>query len=305
MFFRETSSAALSRSVSRLETLETELLEAHTRYRDSQRELYQTRSRLSREVAALRSERDTLAVRVECFQRLTAADAQHSALQKVRLLWQRGRKYVHTAVGGAAHEHCAPPVIEGHPCSDVSGLRQSPVAIDSCRATADVHRPLRISNLDAIPRRMTVDNTGDRVAGDVFWAPGETPTITGGRLRGQFVYELYDLHWGANSSSGSEHLIRAAASSAELVSPPTLRELLPRQLQRYVQYEGSFTSVPPCREAATWIVLLEPLRVLELELELLRQLRDPSGQNICTSLNRQLQPLASRPLHTKHAHPGC
>ncbi|XP_043204133.1 carbonic anhydrase 2-like [Amphibalanus amphitrite] len=268
------------------------------------------------------------------------------------------------AVGGAAHEHCAPPVIEGHPCSDVSGLRQSPVAIDSCRATADVHRPLRISNLDAIPRRMTVDNTGDRVAGDVFWAPGETPTITGGRLRGQFIYELYNLHWGANSSSGSEHLvngrsyagelhlgfknvkyatveeallhadgvvalavlldvqarspgrgltalapalfqIREAASSAELVSPPTLRELLPRQLQRYVQYEGSFTSVPPCREAATWIVLLEPLRVLELELELLRQLRDPSGQNICTSLNRQLQPLASRPLHTKHAHRGC
>ncbi|XP_043204130.1 centrosome-associated protein CEP250-like isoform X2 [Amphibalanus amphitrite] len=79
---RETSSAALSRSVSRLETLEMELLEAHTRYRDSQRELYQTRSRLSREVAALRSERDTLAVRVDRFQRLTAADAQHSALQK-------------------------------------------------------------------------------------------------------------------------------------------------------------------------------------------------------------------------------
>ena len=40
--FRETSSAALTKSISRVEALETELLEAHTKHRDSLRQLYHT-----------------------------------------------------------------------------------------------------------------------------------------------------------------------------------------------------------------------------------------------------------------------
>ena len=255
-------------------------------------------------------------------------------------------------------DDCAPMPADQHPCSIISGLRQSPVAIDTCSAAtvSSLRRPLRITHLDEVPLRMTVENTGDRLAGDVFWSHGREPTITGGRLAGEYVFDLYDLHWSANGTARSEHTIdgrrfvgelhlgfrnvkyrtigealgkvdgvvalavmleedvrspgrgitglapalleiREAFTTVELVSPPTVRELLPRNLHRYVQYDGSFTSVPPCSEAAIWIILLEPIRVVGVELELLRQLRDSSGYRICTSSNRQLQPLSGRRLY--------
>ena len=276
-----------------------------------------------------------------------------SALEPVSTEPRRVANFTTTRDG---HD-CAGNLPENHPCANIMGLRQSPIVIDPCAAEGTIRRPLKITNLDAVPSRMTVVNTGDRVAGDVFWAPGQAPVISGGNLIGEYTYMLYDLHWGVNPSVATEHKIpgtqysgelhlgfvnnkyatveealtnvdgvvalaifldesvvtpgrgitaltpalfqiETALSEAELASPPTTRELLPGNLRSYVRYDGSFTSVPPCSEAAIWIVLLEPIRILDLELDLLMDLRDITGQRLCTSLNRVTQPVSGRRLES-------
>ncbi|KAF0310921.1 putative carbonic anhydrase 5 [Amphibalanus amphitrite] len=260
-------------------------------------------------------------------------------------------------------DDCAPVSPEQHPCYEVTGLRQSPISIDACAASVSVHQPLRITQLDRVPRRMTLENADGLVLGETRWYPDQQPTVSGGQLRGQFVLELLELHWGANSSSGSEHRVDGrryagelhlgfrnvkyatleealqnvdgllglavlldedarspgrgitalatglfelgrAPSRAELRAPPTLRELLPEDLHRYVQYSGSATS-DDCLETTTWLVFLTPVRVLPIELEVLRSLRDAKGRRLCSSAGRPLQPLSGRPLIRKGRAAGC
>ena len=71
-----------------------------------------------------------------------------------------------------SHHNCTEMPPEEHPCFNITGLRQSPIYIDTCRATGSVLRPLRISHLDRVPRQMTVENTGEVVLGNVSWSSG-------------------------------------------------------------------------------------------------------------------------------------
>ncbi|KAF0302382.1 putative carbonic anhydrase 5 [Amphibalanus amphitrite] len=137
--------------------------------------------------------------------------------------------------------------------------------------------------------------------GAVTWANHIPTTISGGRLPGTFVFEIFDMHWGANNSYGSEHTIngyrypaelhlgfrninagrgiaplaqslheiKEAGSSSQVASPPNMKQLLPKRLDRYVAYTGSPTAVIPCWGNVVWYVMLEPIRILERELELL------------------------------------
>ena len=263
-----------------------------------------------------------------------------------------------------SHHDCAEMPPEQHPCFNITGLRQSPIYIDTCRATGSVLRPLRISHLDTVPRQMTLENPGELVLGHVRWSSGYQPTIRGGGLLEEYAFEGLELHWGADNASGSEHVldghrfvgelqlvfrniryptteealervngfvvlvafydeaarspghgltalapglfqITEAFSRAELLSPPTLRELLPDDLREYVQYEGSATSGTQCAETVTWIVFLTPIRILPVELELLRNLRAVDGSRLCGTLNRPLQPLSGRQLRRKGRTSGC
>ena len=260
-------------------------------------------------------------------------------------------------------DDCAPLPQELHTCYNDVGLRQSPVYIDTCRAGSSIRRPLRFTNLDVLPRSLLTANIGAGVAGLFTYAAGRKPIISGGGLLQEYSLEYFDLHWGTNSSSGSEHVvdgrryagelylgftnvkyltsveamqnidggvvvsvfldedvrtpgrgitglapalleIKAALSSHDLMSPPSIRELLPDNLRRYVQYDGSGTNYA-CIEALTYIVFLTPIRILPVELELLRDLRSLSGKRLCRSMNRQLQPLSGRRLYRSGPTPGC
>ena len=261
-----------------------------------------------------------------------------------------------------SHQDCAEP--EEHPCSGITGLRQSPIYIDTCRAAATIHRPLRITNLDRVPRAVSVENDGRLLLGDFSWSAGHEPTVSGGGLRDEFVLVVLEVLWGDNSSSGSEHVldgrryagelhlgfrntlyptldaafqqvggflglavlldedtrspgrgITALAPAlfeveepfirAELRSPPVLRELLPEDWHRYVQYDGSGTTGGDCPDVVTWIVFLTPIRVLPIELELLRALRTTDGHRLCSSVIRPLQPVHGRRIQRRGRTPGC
>ena len=263
-----------------------------------------------------------------------------------------------------SHHNCSEMSPEQHPCFNITGLRQSPIYIDTCRATGGVLRPLRITQLDSVPRRMAMENEGEIVTAEFGWLQDHQPTISGGGLLDEFVLEIMELHWGADSWSGSEHVldgrrfagelhlgfrntryttvdealqevdgllglavlldedtlspghgitalvpglfeIQGPYRSVELLSPPTLRELLPEDLQQYVQYEGSNTSGEQCLEVITWVVFLTPIRVLPVELETLRNLHASDGNRLCRSINRPLQPLSGRQLRRKGRTPGC
>ncbi|XP_043219277.1 carbonic anhydrase-like [Amphibalanus amphitrite] len=262
-------------------------------------------------------------------------------------------------------DQCADPSTILDPCDGYEGPRQSPIDIDPCGNHVEVDRSvLRFKNIDSTPQSIQLLNTGNRVMGAVTWANHIPTTISGGRLPGTFVFEIFDMHWGANNSYGSEHTIngyrypaelhlgfrnikygsleeaaanvdglagiavfldlhsgsagrgiaplaqslyeiKEAGSSSQVASPPNMKQLLPKRLDRYVAYTGSPTAVIPCWGNVVWYVMLEPIRILERELELLRDLRNGSGHRLCQSTIRALQPVSSRRLYTKQRFLRC
>ena len=260
---------------------------------------------------------------------------------------------------------CVGTPTEPQPCAGFEGPRQSPINIDPCSGQLTVDRsPLKFSNPDAAPASMLLTNTGNRVMGVVTWGNTPPATVSGGGLPGTFVYEIFDIHWGANSSYGSEHTvnglryaaelhiglrnikyktldeallhvdgsagfavffdkksvsgqrgiaplaeslfqIKEAYSTSEVASPPSLKQLLPLRLDRYVRYTGSPTALAPCWGTVTWIVLLEPIGILDIELQLLRGLRNENGDRLCESTIRPLQYVGGRKMYTKQRFVRC
>ena len=255
------------------------------------------------------------------------------------------------------------------PCPSATGLRQSPIDLDMCADTQRaIRQPLRFTDFDAIPYSMTLTNTGALVTGDIQWAVGryQLPQVSGGHLPGRFVPQGISLHWGANSTSGSEHSvngrryaaelhircrnilyptneealqrvdglagvivffeyedvrifkkrglgmlapslasIKNASTSVVLQIPPSMKQLMPKNLNRFVTYEGSVTAVPPCPEVVTWTALLTPVSVVATELQLLRALLDAQSQPLESSQHRPQRPLNGRQLYTKGVLPIC
>ena len=99
--------------------------------------------------------------------------------------------------------------------------------------------------------------------------------------------------------------IKEAYSTSEVASPPNLKQLLPLRLDRYVMYSGSPTVGSLCYGSVTWIIMLNPVRILEKELELARLLRSPNGGRLCQSTIRPQQYVSGRKLYTRQQFLRC
>lgn len=76
--------------------------------------------------------------------------------------------------------------------------------------------------------------------------------------------------------------ISEGGSSAAVVEPPQLQELMPWNTNDFYRYEGSLTT-PGCYEVVTWTIFQKTVKVTEEELELFRSLKRtekaPIGHN--------------------------
>jgi len=75
--------------------------------------------------------------------------------------------------------------------------------------------------------------------------------------------------------------VRPLGAEAEVASPPSMLQLMPVNTNRYFSYSGSLTT-PGCYEVVTWIVFAETVRVVDVELNILRSLR---GNNAAPIVN--------------------
>ncbi|XP_058830890.1 carbonic anhydrase 7 [Topomyia yanbarensis] len=90
-------------------------------------------------------------------------------------------------------------------------------------------------------------------------------------------------------------LLRNVTSShktATFVNPPSLRDLIARDLMHYYTYDGSLTT-PPCSEVVTWIDFKEPILLSHTQIEAFRALEDDEGHPLTHNF-RPIQPLGDR-----------
>lgn len=100
-------------------------------------------------------------------------------------------------------------------------------------------------------------------------------------------------HRGIASLAAELTQIQEANTETEVQTPPHLSKLLPLHKDKFYKYSGSLP-FPICFQTVTWIVFTSPVPVTDVELTLLRQLRNTAGVPI-TNIARPLQPLNSRP----------
>uniref|UniRef100_A0A674KFT5 Carbonic anhydrase n=1 Tax=Terrapene triunguis TaxID=2587831 RepID=A0A674KFT5_9SAUR len=213
------------------------------------------------------------------------------------------------------------PIAQGH--------RQSPVDIVSMQAVYDPSlKPLIISYESCTS--LEISNNGHSVMVDFEDADDKT-VINGGPLEGPYRLKQFHFHWGMKHSQGSEHTVDSKSFPSELhlvhwnarkyatfgeaaAAPDGLavvgiflegtkaqfrtfnpKCLLPSSLN-YWTYPGSLTT-PPLYESVTWIVLKEPVRISEKQLEKFRTLLFTSeGDERIQMVNnfRPPQPLKGR-----------
>ncbi|XP_055530002.1 carbonic anhydrase 7 [Wyeomyia smithii] len=91
------------------------------------------------------------------------------------------------------------------------------------------------------------------------------------------------------------HLLGNVTSShktAFFINPPSLRDLIARDLLHYYTYDGSLTT-PPCSEVVTWIDFKEPILLSHAQIEAFRALEDDEGHPLTHNF-RPIQPLGDR-----------
>jgi len=97
-----------------------------------------------------------------------------------------------------------------------SGKSQSPINLDRFIAKYKVFIPMAFENYDVVPTDQTLTNNGHTV--HVTFTTDKTPAISKGGLPNNGPYNLaqFHLHWGADDSKGSEHLINSVRYPMEL-----------------------------------------------------------------------------------------
>jgi len=94
------------------------------------------------------------------------------------------------------------------------GRRQSPINIETGSVLRQEWAPLQFKNYDQNPRRMRVKNNGRSAQVEIDAAAA--PRISSGGLDGEYIFAQLHLHWGGDSSRGSEHTINGVRYPMEM-----------------------------------------------------------------------------------------
>ncbi|XP_011201657.2 carbonic anhydrase 7 [Bactrocera dorsalis] len=103
----------------------------------------------------------------------------------------------------------------GEQFSTCSGKHQSPINIDSVNVIRRTYPPLIAEHFGSQPISAEILNNGHTVVVRLEYAE-ERPTVWGGPLVGEFVFEQLHFHWGDNDTFGSEDRINNVSFPAEL-----------------------------------------------------------------------------------------
>ncbi|XP_028902040.2 carbonic anhydrase 1 isoform X3 [Zeugodacus cucurbitae] len=98
--------------------------------------------------------------------------------------------------------------------STCSGKHQSPINIDSVNVIRRTYPSLIADNFGTQPLSAEIVNNGHTVVVRLEYK--NRPTVTGGPLAGEFVFEQLHFHWGDNDTFGSEDRINNVSFPAEL-----------------------------------------------------------------------------------------
>uniref|UniRef100_A0A8C6M8X5 Alpha-carbonic anhydrase domain-containing protein n=1 Tax=Nothobranchius furzeri TaxID=105023 RepID=A0A8C6M8X5_NOTFU len=94
-------------------------------------------------------------------------------------------------------------------------------------------------------------------------------------------------------------LVTWATNDAYLLTGLNIEEIYP-ETQSFITYEGSMT-IPPCFEAATWILMNKPVYLTRMQMHSLRLLSQNQPSQIFMSMSdnvRPVQPLNNRCIRT-------
>uniref|UniRef100_A0A182WJ26 carbonic anhydrase n=1 Tax=Anopheles minimus TaxID=112268 RepID=A0A182WJ26_9DIPT len=80
--------------------------------------------------------------------------------------------------------------------------------------------------------------------------------------------------------------------SEQFETPPSLKDLIAKDLLHYYTYDGSLTT-PPCSEVVTWIDFKEPILLSHAQVQAFRALENEEGHPLTHNF-RPVQPLGDR-----------
>lgn len=97
-----------------------------------------------------------------------------------------------------------------------SGDKQSPVGLHLWDSERKLDSPLKIYGMKALPRNITVSNTGHSVSLKFNFKKDGEIFIRGGPLKEKYILDNLHWHWGKHNDEGSEHTLDGKRFSAEV-----------------------------------------------------------------------------------------
>ncbi|XP_058059546.1 carbonic anhydrase 13-like [Anopheles bellator] len=87
------------------------------------------------------------------------------------------------------------------------GRYQSPILLNTSSAVlVNRKRPLRLNGQTNVPQSILLQNDGHSAKFTYNWRDGDRPSLSGGPLKTNYLFQQFHFHWGSNSSLGSEHV---------------------------------------------------------------------------------------------------
>ncbi|XP_017789555.1 PREDICTED: carbonic anhydrase 1-like [Habropoda laboriosa] len=98
---------------------------------------------------------------------------------------------------------------------NTDGLLETPINLDISYMKVIELGPLEWTNIDIVPRKLKITNTGYTVILSAKWQQ-ENHYISGGPFTGNYAFSHIHFHWGENEMNGSEHAVDGASMPMEL-----------------------------------------------------------------------------------------
>jgi carbonic anhydrase len=96
------------------------------------------------------------------------------------------------------------------------GKQQTPINLDYRSARYLTFPALKLTNFDVKPKTVKVVNSGQSAVYSLNFENNFKATVSGGPLDELYIVDHFHLHWGPNSTVGSEHFIDGKQYPAEL-----------------------------------------------------------------------------------------